>query len=210
MPEAQSSPKIRTEPEGLPLGRGSLTWKYFGDSRGWLTVGRTGTLQTMHPTISQALLDHSDYFGNPLNRLVRSARPILKVVYGKDPEATGATVRDWHKPIKGSHLDGTSYRALDADAYFWAYATFFESQISRMDLFGTPLTIEEKRQLWLEAITWYKRYGLSMKIVPSSYEAFLEYWDGMFAETLQATPVALDAVKQSPLSSPSDEIPPAA
>ena len=68
-----------TAPE---LGPHSLTWQRFGDLRTLLLVGWAGALQVMHPTISQALVDHSDVFEDPLGRLQRSAGPILEVVFG--------------------------------------------------------------------------------------------------------------------------------
>ncbi|MDQ8046895.1 MAG: oxygenase MpaB family protein, partial [Solirubrobacteraceae bacterium] len=194
-PRAAAARRRAAAPEGLPLGPGSLTWKIFGDTRGLLLVGRTGVLQVMHPTISQALLDHSDYFDNPFNRILRSAPPILGVIYDEDAGATAAWVRDRHRSIKGEHADGRGrYRALDPDAYWWAHSTFFESQIARCELLGTPLTEDEKVQLYGETITWYSRYGLSMKVVPPTWDAFQAYWERMFAEVLEATPVALGAL----------------
>jgi uncharacterized protein (DUF2236 family) len=192
---SQSRPsKPKQGPRGLPIGPESLTWKLFGDTRGLIIVGRTGVLQTMHPTISQALIDHSDYFENPLDRILRSAGPILGVIYDEQHGDTSAWVRDRHRGMKGERTDGKKYRALDPDAFWWAHATFFESQIARCELFNKPLTIEQKRQLYLETITWYSRYGLSMRLVPTSYEGFEEYWAQMFAEVLQATPVASEAL----------------
>lgn len=189
-------------PGGLPLGPSSLTWKIFGDARGLIIVGRTGVLQTMHPTISQALLGHSDYFTNPLDRLLRSAAPILGVVYDEEHGDTSAWVRDRHKGITGEHPTGKRYRALDPDAFWWAHATFFESQIARCALFATPLTLAEKEQLYRETITWYSRYGLTMRVVPPSYAAFEEYWAHMFADVLEATPVAMSALEYAALPSP--------
>jgi len=203
MPSSTAAPPPPSaDVSGLPLGPDSLTWKIFGDARGLIIVGRTGVLQTMHPTISQALVDHSDYFENPLDRILRSAGPILGVVYDEEHGDTSAWVRDRHRGIKGERPDGKSYRALDPDAFWWAHATFFESQIARCELFGTPLSREEKRRLYLEMLTWYSRYGLTMRIVPRSYEAFEEYWARMFAEVLEATPVALSALEYSVLPSP--------
>lgn len=187
---------------GLPLGPDSLTWKHFADMRGLLIVGRTGVLQTMHPTISQALVDHSDYFGNPLDRILRSSGPILGVIYDHDVTKTATWVRDQHREIKGKREDGKRYHALDPEAFFWAHATFFESQIARNEVFGTPLTEGQKRQLYGESITWYARYGLTMRPVPRDYDAFKLYWARMFNDVLQATPVAMDAMARPDLPSP--------
>src|SRR5580692_11587684 len=182
-------------PLGAPLGPGSLTWRYLGDARNVLLAGRAGILQTMHPAIDAGVREHSDFFVNPLNRIIRSAGPILGVVYDEDWKLTGHTVRDFHRPIKGTMRDGSRYAALDPDTYYWAHATFFEAQIATQELFGTPLTAAEKEQLYAESITWYARYGLTMRPVPRDYRAFERYWQSMLQNVLQPTPIALAAVR---------------
>src|SRR4051794_22476017 len=90
------------EPVSAPLGPKSLTWELLGDSRHLLLIGRTGVLQTMHPAISQGLIDHSDYFDDPIGRFTRSAGPILGVVYDEDAAATADWVRDRHRTIRST------------------------------------------------------------------------------------------------------------
>jgi uncharacterized protein (DUF2236 family) len=182
-------------PTRAPLGPGSLTWKYFADIRGVLLAQRAGVLQVMHPAIAAALIDHSDVFENPLQRLVRSAGPILGVVYDEDGEATAHWVRNQHPPIRGRDAQGRSYHALDPDTYYWAHATFFESQIATQEFFGTPLTAANKERLYAESITWYARYGLTMRPVPPDYGAFERYWERMFEDVLEPTSVALAGVR---------------
>jgi len=180
---------------GAPLGPGSLTWSYFGDSRVVLLALRAGVLQAMHPVIAAALAQHSDVSENPLWRLVRSAGRILGVVYDGDPDATGRWIRDQHVAIRGRYGNVGRYRALDPDAFFWAHATFFEGQIATQELFGVPLAAHARRRLYAESITWYGRYGVSMRPVPSDYEEFERYWERMLAEVLEATPIARAVVR---------------
>jgi uncharacterized protein (DUF2236 family) len=183
-------------PQGAPLGPGSLTWRYLGDARNLLLAGRAGILQTMHPAIDAGVREHSDFFVNPLNRIIRSAGPILGVVYDEDWQATGHTVRDFHRPIKGTMHDGSRYAALDPDTYYWAHATFFEAQIATQELFGTPLSGAEKTQLYAESITWYERYGLSMRPVPPDYAAFEDYWTQMLDHVLEPTSIARASIRK--------------
>lgn len=181
---------------GLPLGSRSLTWRYFGDLRGFVLAERAGVLQNMHPVISQTLVDHSNFFENPMDRIRRSGPPILGVVYDRTERATGPHVRDFHKGIKGTDLEGRGYRALDPEAFYWAHATFFEGQIATQRLLGTPLTDDAQEQLYRESITWYARYGMSLRPVPRDYAAFRRYWDEMLDDVLEATPVALFGVRR--------------
>jgi uncharacterized protein (DUF2236 family) len=185
------------ELRGAPLGPRSLTWKHLADARGVLLAQRAGVLQVMHPAIAAALTDHSDVFENPLARLVRSAGPILGVVYDEDPEATARWVRDQHPRIRGRDHRGRRYHALDPDTYYWAHATFFEAQIATQELFGTPLSAAAKQRLYAESITWYARYGLTMRPVAPDYQAFERYWSSMFESVLRATPIARGAVQRA-------------
>jgi uncharacterized protein (DUF2236 family) len=175
-----------------PLGPESLTWRFFGDARGLLLIVRAGVLQAMHPAISAALLQHSDFFENPWNRLLRSAPPILGVVYdGPRAGETGAWVRDQHRAIKGVDHAGRGFHALSPDAFYWAHATFFESMIAGQELFGQRLGRSDRERLYEESIGWYALYGVTMRPVPPDYASFRAYWDRMFDEVLEATEVAL-------------------
>ena len=186
----------QSQPRDAPLGPGSLTWRYLGDSRNALLAARAGVLQVMHPAIDAGVREHSDFFSNPWNRIIRSAGPILGVVFDEDPQVTGHTVRDFHRPIKGTLSDHSRYAALDPETYFWAHATFFEAQIATQELLGTPLSDVAKVQLYAESITWYERYGLSMRPVPGDYAAFQEYWQRMLDEVLQPTPLARASIRK--------------
>ena len=194
---------------GLPLGPESLTWRLFGDARGLLLAQRAGVLQNMHPVISRALIDHSDFFANPLNRVLRSGAPILGVVYDAPVDETAHHVRDYHRGIRGGDGEGGDrYAALDPEPYYWAHATFFEGQIAAQRMFGTPLTEEQQEQLYRESITWYARYGLSLRPVPRDYAAFRRYWSWMFATQLRNTPVGLFGTRTlQHLPSPSPSLP---
>jgi uncharacterized protein (DUF2236 family) len=204
----ESAPAAPTPP---PLGPGSLTWECFGDLRGLLLIGRAGILQNMHPSIAAGVEQHSDYAVNPWNRLLRSAPPILGVVYdGGGAAATGATVRDFHREIKGADAHGQRYHALQPDVYYWAHATFFESQIVMRERFGTPLTEAEQERLYRESIDWYAQYGLSMRPVPPDLAAFRAYWERTVEQVLESSqPVrwSLDPARLRDVDRPCEWVP---
>lgn len=182
-----------------PLGPDSITWQRFGDARGLLFTIRAGLLQAMHPAISAALLQHSDFFENPWNRLLRSAGPILGVVYdGPQAVTTGRTVRDYHRGIGGTDARGRRYHALEPEVYYWAHATFFEAMVTGAACFGEPLTPAETERAYEESIAWYALYGVSMRPVPPDYRAFQAYWQHMLDEVLEPTEVALGALRVDP------------
>lgn len=185
----QARPDVTPTPEGAvagaPIGPGSLTWRYLGDRRHLLFLGRTGTLQSMHPAVGAALQQHSDFFADPWERLFRSIPLIMGVVYDPSEAGTAARVRDYHKDIKGHDARGRRYHALNPDVYWWTHATFIELIIAINEHFGTPLTLAEKDRLVAEGITWWQRYGLSMRPVVHDYASFQAYWERMLTTELE-------------------------
>lgn len=172
--------------ESAPIGPGSLTWRLFGDRMATiLFLGRSGTLQNMHPAVSAALQDHSNFFDNPWDRLIRSLPPIMGVIFDPPKADTGGTVRDFHKDIKGTDANGKRYHALNPDIFWWTHVTFVETIIAFNERFAVPLTLAEKDQLIKESVTWWRQYGLSDTPVIDNYADFDAYWNHMLDHELE-------------------------
>ncbi|WP_067813197.1 oxygenase MpaB family protein [Nocardia inohanensis] len=168
-----------------PLGPESLTWKHFGDIRSMLILGRAGTLQNMHPVLDQALREHSNFFTDPMDRFDRSIKPIHAMIYQPRASENAATVRDFHKPIKGADERGGRYHALDPDVFWWTHVTFYESIIATQEFFGTPLSAAEQEQLIAEGLTWWRLYGMSERPAFGDAENYRRYWEFMWREVLE-------------------------
>ncbi|MEE3849266.1 oxygenase MpaB family protein [Gordonia sp. LSe1-13] len=167
-----------------PLGPDSVTWRYFGDWRGMLTGLWSGSMQNMHPKLGAAVWDHSDFFGERWQRLMRSLYPIIGTVFDGTSD-TGREVRDYHRTVKGTMPDGSRYHALDPDVFYWAHATFWYGNIRCAERFGPRITDADKAALFQESRTWFAMYGISMRHCPDTYEEFLEYWDHMCRNVLR-------------------------
>ena len=179
------------------LGPRSLLWRYAGDTRIALLGGTIGTLQLMHPGIGAGVLEHSNFFADPYDRVFRSLPWILGVVYDEDGEATGRAVRDFHAAIKGVDARGRRYHALDPETFWWAHATFqfmVEQVADRFD--AHRLTGSERERLYQEGVEWYRRYAVSMRPVPPTREAFQEKWDDVCDHLLEMNP-AVDYVMKT-------------
>lgn len=171
---------------GRPLGPDSLLWQYAGDTRIAFLGGTIGLLQLMHPAIGAGVLEHSNFFEDPFDRVFRSLPAILGAVYDADADDTGRWVRDQHRTITGVDADGRRYHALDPETYWWAHATFqfmAEQVVDRFD--DRRLSADEREQLYQEGLTWYRRYGVSDRAVPATRAAFQAEWDRVCAEVLQ-------------------------
>jgi len=169
------------------LGPDSLLWRWAGDTRIAFLGGTIGLLQLMHPAIGAGVMEHSDFFGDPFDRVFRSLPPILGAVYdGPEAAATGRWVREQHRDIKGVDGRGRSYHALQPETYWWAHATFqfmAEQVVDRFD--DHRLTRAEREQLYAEGLVWYRRYGVSDRVAPSTRAGFQAEWDRVCGEVLE-------------------------
>ncbi len=191
---AHTQPPVRRYPRMLDPNR-SLLWRYAGDQRLAFVGLPTGILQLMHPGIGAGVAEHSNFFEDPWDRIERSVPEILGVIYDPEPEMTGHRVRDYHRRIHGTDHLGRPYRALAPDTYWWAHATFQWSVEQLIDrLTNHRLTDEERQDLYLDGIEWYRRYGVSMRPVAPDYPAYVAEWERHCVGVLEMTPAAERAV----------------
>jgi uncharacterized protein (DUF2236 family) len=179
-------------PEPIPLGPDSLLWRWAGDRRMGMVGLAGGILQLMHPGLGAGVVDHSDFFNDPWDRIERSLPEIVGVVYdGPAAEETGRRIRAYHRSIKGTDHLGRPYSALRPETFWWAHATFQHMVEQVADRFDCHrLGTEEREQLYREGVEWYRRYGVSTKPVPEDRTAFGEVWDRYCDEVLEMTPAA--------------------
>ncbi len=171
----------------IDLGPDSLLWRWAGDMRIAFEGGTAGLMQTMHPAIGKGLIDHSNFFDDPVDRVFRSLPGILGTVYdGPRSDDTGHRVRDFHRDIKGVLPSGRRYHALNPETYWWAHATF-QVMVHRLaEHWDTHrLTGREREQLYAEGCEWYRRYGMTESVVPPTLGEFEREYRRYCEEVLQ-------------------------
>ena len=182
----------RPKAEGAPLGPGSLLWTIAGDPRGLLPGSAAGIMQLMLPGLGAGVTDHSNFFDDPFDRIFRSIPYIWGSIFAADDaegDERGRTIRDFHPEIKGTDHHGNRYHALDPEVFWWAHATFtWEFFRARELYFARPLRRAEQEQLYAETVTWYRRYGVSDRVVPRSLDAFWNRFNQICREELELTP----------------------
>ena len=162
------------------LGPDSLIWKFYGDNRTqFFGFQRVAGVENCIEQLGQGVLDHSVIFSDTLGRARRTGPPLMKTVYSGDPHMWGRTVRDFHKPIKGTISDGSKYHALNPELFYWAHATFVDQVIYNTDMFIRRLSHAEKEKIFNEGKVWYSLYGVSARSQPQTYDEFQAYWDDM-------------------------------
>ncbi|TDC68791.1 DUF2236 domain-containing protein [Actinomadura sp. GC306] len=171
----------------LYLGPESLLWRYAGDRRYGLAIPRAAALQMLHPAIAAAAEQHSRFPGPLWAQQARIVRQTIGVVY-QDAEA-GARVRRLHEEIRGHDGQGRRYHSLSPDVFFWEHATFVDALMTAVDLFDRPLSGEERERLYQETCIWYRRYGLSDRVVPPDYGSFVDYFDAVCKQVLELNSV---------------------
>jgi len=188
--EATSAERVKAE--GAPVGPGSLLWSIAGDPRGLLPGSAAGIMQLMLPGLGAGVTDHSNFFDDPFDRIFRSIPLIWGSIFATDDaegDERGRTIRDFHPEIKGTDHHGNRYHALDPDVFWWAHATFTWEFFRARELYiARPLRRAEQVQLYAESVTWYRRYGVSDRVVPPTLDDFWARFDDICRHELELTP----------------------
>ena len=174
-------------PTSSCLGPESLLWRYAGDRRYGLAMPRAAALQMLHPAIAAAAEEHSRFPGSLWAQQARAVPRAIGVVY--QDAARGAAVRRLHEEIKGRDGRGRRYHSLAPDIFFWEHATFVDALMTAIDLFDRPLSGEERERLYQECRIWYRRYGVSDRVVPPDHGSFVDYFDAVCEQVLELNPV---------------------
>lgn len=174
------------------IGPGSLLYESYGDRLGYLCASTTGLLQLMYPPLGRGVEQHSAFYDEPLDRLLRSVPQIMSIIFDGDLRPEQAhRVRDFHRDIKGTMPGGERYHALDPETFFWAHATFVDVAFRVDDLYrGRSMDHARRSAYYLDTLEWWRAYGLTMRVAPPTYDAFVEYWNHHVEHVLERTPAA--------------------
>lgn len=187
----------------IPLGPNSVLGRLANDPRIGFTGFSLGVLQLMHPAVGAGVIDHSDFFNDPFDRIYRSLPRIIASVTAPDSEERAARIRDYHREIKGTDGQGRRYHALDPDVFWWTHMTFVWGFLTAADRFHhRPPHGGERQRYYAESVEWWQRYGLSMRPVAPDLASFLAEFDHICEHELEWTPAAARAMKVSRLEVP--------
>ena len=186
-----------------PLGPDSVLWGCAGQQTGLLMGLYAGSMQNMHPQLGAGVEEHSDFFTERWQRLMRSIYPINGAIFDGDrARQTGHEIRDYHLTIKGVDKLGRPYSALNPDTWWWAHSTFIMSAyLHRTRFAGKPFTPDELEQFYQDGLVWYRNYGVSTRPCQPDWTSFAAYYEQMCAEVLEdnyATRAVLDLSQLPP------------
>lgn len=182
-----------TEAELYGPRPGNAGERLAADWRLLLVVGTGLVIQVSHPVIGAGVGEHSTYRSDPFGRAMRSVWPVLAMVMFEDA-GYGADMREMHRGIGGTDAQGRSYHAWNAEAAFLVTASAGWLSERYAELFGTPLTEDERKEVfhaWRRAAL---SFGVPATQVPADLASFEVWWDRLVEERLEDHPTAHDVL----------------
>jgi uncharacterized protein (DUF2236 family) len=164
--------------------------------------GRAVLMQIAHPLVAQGVADHSSFRDRPFERLLRTLRPTLALVFGTQTELDEAarSVNAIHERVVGE-----GYQARDPELLFWVLATLIDTTLELHARFLRPLRPDEGEAYYQDMLTVGDLLGINRQSAPADLRAFRGYVDGMVASlavTDTARAIARDVLRGSPRLSP--------
>ena len=150
--------------------------------------GRALLMQIAHPLVAKGVAEHSNFRNDRINRLLRTLRPTLAIVFGTREQALQAAsgINRIHEAVRGD-----IYAAKDPGLLLWVLATLIDTSLVMHERFVRPLTAVERAAYYEDM----RRLGAVLEIppdaMPETLEALQAYVSQM-CETLEVTDEARD------------------
>lgn len=164
------------------LGPASVTWQVHSDPAMWIAGIRSLYLQALHPRAVAGVVQNSDYRGDPLGRLRRTAEYVATTTYGSrgEAEAAGERVRRVHRNMRATDPDtGRSFRIDEPELLLWVHCSEVFSFADVVRLAGMPLDRERLDRYFAEQCSVAALVGLDPETVPGSLTGMQRYFARM-------------------------------
>jgi len=160
--------------------------RVHGESIVLLGGARALLLQVAHPAVAAAVTEHSTFRHHRLERLLRTLRPTLSIVFGDTSEVSAAA-----GAINAVHgrIHSPDYDATDPALAFWVLATLIDTALLMHALFLVPLDADEAQAYYEDMLDAGSLLGIDRDHVPPDIPAFRRYMEEMLA-TLEVTSAA--------------------
>lgn len=164
------------EPDVGLFGPGSVSWQLHAEPAMWFAGIRSLYLQALHPRAAAGIVQNSDFRGDPLGRLVRTANFVGATTYGPrdEVERQAARVRAIHRSLRGTY-DGATFRIDEPELLLWVHCTEVSSFLTIGARAGFPLTAAHADRYLDEQRAAAALVGLDPAEVPGSVAAMRAY-----------------------------------
>lgn len=150
--------------------------------------GRAVLLQLAHPLIAAGVSDYSEFQRDPLARLLRTMTFVHALVFGDSDQVNQALtsfdrvhsrIRGRVTGAAGSWPEDTPYHGQDPDLKLWVYATLVDTSLVSYQQFVAPISSEQERAYYQDALTIARWMGIPREILPLTWTDFQDYMRGM-------------------------------
>jgi uncharacterized protein (DUF2236 family) len=178
--------------DGLPFGKGSMTWIVNMEPVIALGGGRALLLQVLHPLVAAGVDQHSNFVQDPFRRGFRTADIMLKLAFGDEATSRRQSelLRRMHERIKGVSEDGVPYDAMDPTLLLWVWATLVEISLLMYERAVRPLRQAERERYYEEQKLVAYATGVPRGACPETYADFTSYVARAIDNDLRVTKVA--------------------
>jgi uncharacterized protein (DUF2236 family) len=164
--------------EPWPFDDASAIRRVYSEGAVLLGSGRALLLQIAHPAVAAGVAEHSSFRKRRIERLLRTLRPTLAIVFGDRDQALAAAAA-----INGVHrgVAGAGYSARDPDLLLYVLATLIDTTLLVHDRFVRPLARDEVEAYYGDMKVVGTLLGIPAAHLPRDIEAFHAYFDGALA-----------------------------
>ncbi|MBF6543648.1 oxygenase MpaB family protein [Nocardia brasiliensis] len=198
-----------TLPPRRPFEPGSRLWDETGLITFSLTAGSAFLLQTMEPSISAVVDEHSTFRTDPMGRAVRSIASVMMWIYGgEEAIAEADRLRTMHASLNTTDAHGVRHKALSSGPWAWVLHTGTFAFAENARYFArNPLTDAEKEAVYQEMVQLMRNFSVPPKQIPANYREFEQFFADQVANHLVATDTARDYLRVIRSVAPPKQLP---
>lgn len=158
------------------FGPESVSWQLHAEPAMWLAGIRSLYLQALHPRAVAGIVQNSDFRGDPLGRLVRTANFVGAATYcpRDEVERQAAKVRAVHRTLRGTY-EGHTFRIDEPELLLWVHCAEVSSFLTVVRRAGFPLTATHADRYLDEQRRSAALVGLDPAEVPGSVAQMRDY-----------------------------------
>ncbi|GAA5069317.1 oxygenase MpaB family protein [Nocardia callitridis] len=198
-----------TLPPRRPIEPGTRMWDQIGLITFSLTAGSAFLMQTMEPTISAVVDEHSTFRTDPIGRATRSLSSVMMWVYGgEDALAESDRLRTMHATLNTTDAHGVRHTALASAPWAWVLHTGTFAFTTNAKYFARrEFTSQEKEAYYQESLQLMRNMSVAPKEIPATYAEFETFFAEAVANNLANTGTARDYLKTIRSIAPPKQLP---
>ena len=170
------NPVLSLEPAFLPFPDDCMARRVHREGVLLLGGGRALLMQIAHPSVAKGVAEHSRFRADRIDRLLRTLRPTLAIVFGTRQQAleAAAGINRIHERVTGA-----TYAATDPDLLLWVLATLIDTSVFMHERFVRPLDPAERDAYYADMCHVGSLLGIPEDVMPADLDALEAYVDRM-------------------------------